>query len=83
MNNQQELEAITLEIEKRSRSTRKLYEDRCNKASSQGPQRQALSCTNLAHAVAAVPANDKLVLHAERQPNLGIVTSYNLSLIHI
>ena len=77
MNNQQELEAITLEIEKRSRSTRKLYEDRCNKASSQGPQRQALSCTNLAHAVAAVPANDKLVLHAERQPNLGIVTSYN------
>ncbi len=77
MNKQQELEAITLEIERRSKETRKLFEDRCNQANSQGLQRQALSCTNLAHAVAAVPANDKLVLYAERQPNLAIVTSYN------
>lgn len=72
-----ELESITREIEERSDTTRKAFEARCVKANSQGPQRQALSCTNIAHAVAAVPANDKLVLHAERHPNLGIVTSYN------
>ena len=36
-----------------------------------------MGCTNLAHAFAASPINDKLTLHAERAPNLAIVTSYN------
>jgi phosphogluconate dehydratase len=36
-----------------------------------------LGCANAAHAYAAMPASDKLVLRQERQPNLGIVTAYN------
>jgi len=71
------LSSITREIEKRSEATRRLYEERCNSAMIEGRYRQTISCTNMAHAVAAVPDNDKLVLHAERQPNLAIVTSYN------
>jgi len=36
-----------------------------------------MGCTNLAHAFAAAPERDKIILHAERAPNLGIVTAYN------
>ena len=42
-----------------------------------GPYREGLGCANAAHAYAAMPASDKLVLRQERQPNLGIVTAYN------
>jgi len=69
--------AVTDRIAKRSRATRTPYLQRLERLSKRHPQRGALSCTNIAHAVAAVPDNDKLVLHAEAQPNLGIVTSYN------
>jgi len=69
--------AVTDRIRQRSRATRTPYLERIERLSKRHPQRGALSCTNIAHAVAAVPANDKLVLHAEAQPNLGIVTSYN------
>ena len=46
-------------------------------ASSRPRSAGSLSCTNIAHAVAASPAFDKLTLHAEVAPNLGIVSSYN------
>lgn len=36
-----------------------------------------MGCTNAAQAFAAMPSQDKLVLHQERQPNLGIVAAYN------
>ncbi len=68
---------VTRRITERSRSSRERYLEKMAQQASKGPQRGRLSCTNIAHAVAASPANDKLVLHAERQPNLGIVTSYN------
>src|SRR6185436_2555691 len=38
---------------------------------------QRLGCANVAHAVAAMPANDKLRIVAEKAPHLGIVTAYN------
>ncbi len=68
---------VTRRITERSRPGRERYLEKMAQLGSKGPQRGRLSCTNIAHAVAASPANDKLVLHAERQPNLGIVTSYN------
>jgi len=71
------IQAVTQRIIERSRPTREQYLDKIAQQASKGPQRGRLSCTNIAHAVAASPANDKLVLHAERQPTLGIVTSYN------
>jgi phosphogluconate dehydratase len=40
-----------------------------------GPER--MGCANVAHAFAALPANDKLRVVAERVPNIAIVTAYN------
>jgi len=68
---------VTQRITQRSQAERERYLQKMSQLGSNGPQRGRLSCTNIAHAVAASPVNDKLVLHAERQPNLGIVTSYN------
>jgi phosphogluconate dehydratase len=36
-----------------------------------------MGCANVAHAFAALPANDKLRVIAEKAPHLGVVTSYN------
>ena len=36
-----------------------------------------MGCANVAHAFAALPANEKLRVVAERVPNIGIVTAYN------
>lgn len=71
------LQAVTKDIIKRSGPTRLHYLQRLNDHASRKATRTGLSCTNLAHAVAAVPQNDKLILHAEQQPNLAIVSSYN------
>jgi len=68
---------VTRRIEERSAATRSAYLQRIDAARTEQRTRARHSCTNLAHAVAAIPANDKLVLHAETAPNLAIVTSYN------
>jgi phosphogluconate dehydratase len=47
------------------------------RARHQGSLRGRVSCTNLAHAVAAAPAGDKLFIQEQRAPNLAIVSSYN------
>ncbi len=69
--------AVTERIIKRSDQTRREYLDGVNKLSGRRAQRGSLSCTNIAHAVATASVNDKLILHAEEQPNLAIVSSYN------
>lgn len=68
---------VTQRIIERSRPTRAAYLERINKLAEAPPNRGMMGCTNLAHAFAASPVNDKLVLHAEKAPNLAIVTSYN------
>lgn len=69
--------AVTQRIVERSRNTRENYLKRIDLLAEQPSSRQVMGCTNLAHAYAAAPSNDKLVLHTERAPNLAIVTSYN------
>ncbi len=71
------VEAVTERIRNKSKPTRDSYLARLDKLADRHPHRGALSCTNIAHAVAAVPADDKIVLHAETATNIGIVTSYN------
>ena len=68
---------VTQRIIERSRPSRSAYLERINKLAEAPPNRGMMGCTNLAHAFAASPINDKLVLHAEKAPNLAIVTSYN------
>ena len=36
-----------------------------------------MGCANVAHAFAALPANDKLRVVAQRAPHIGVVTAYN------
>jgi len=72
-----DVESVTARIILRSQTTRDAYLERLRQLASQPASRQVMGCTNLAHAYAAAPANDKLVLHAERAPNLAIVTAYN------
>ena len=39
--------------------------------------RNAISCSNMAHAVAAAPSSDKASILMNSKPNIGIVSSYN------
>ena len=68
---------VTERIIERSRPTRSAYLHRVDEmiARKKGPDR--LGCANVAHAFAAMPANDKLRIFAEKAPNIGIVTAYN------
>ena len=70
------LARVTARIEERSRASREAYLQRMAQAANYNG-RQHLACGNLAHAVAAVPAEDKFRLVVEPAPNLGIITAYN------
>ena len=71
------LAAVTDRIAQRSATSRQAYLNVLAQAKKPGPYRAGLGCANAAHAYAAMPANDKLVLRQERQANLGIITAYN------
>ena len=69
--------AVTRRIRERSAPSRALYLRHVEAARQAGTARASISCTNLAHAFAAFPADDKQTLRAARWPNLAIVSSYN------
>ncbi|MES2296769.1 MAG: phosphogluconate dehydratase [Pseudomonadota bacterium] len=71
------IDTVTRRIIARSRPSRAAYLAHLDAARTQGPQRGALSCTNLAHGFAAFPANDKLALREVRKPSVAIVSAYN------
>jgi phosphogluconate dehydratase len=71
------VDAVTGRIEARSRARRAAYRAMLDAMSVPGPARSALGCANIAHAYAAMPERDKIVLREQRQPNLAIVTAYN------
>ena len=67
---------VTDAIRKRSESTRETYLKRLEIQKNQGPARAHLSCSGQAHAYAA-SGPDKARLAEVRQPNIGIITTYN------
>ena len=72
--------AVTDRIVARSAASRAQYLRRVRAAFGSRVQRSQLSCTNLAHAAAAMPAPAKtrlLRLHEQSAPNLAIVSAYN------
>ncbi len=71
------LRAVTARIVERSAPTRRRYLARVQAALDAPPARDRLGCANLAHAWAALPADEKLRVSAERAPHLGVVTAYN------
>ena len=70
------IHAVTERIRERSEPVRSAYLDRMRAAAEAGPARAHLSCSNQAHAYAAM-GGDKIPLAEGRAPNLGIVTAYN------
>ncbi len=72
------LAEVTERIVERSRPTRTAYLARIDAAIKRGKlERSQLSCTNLAHAFAAMPDTVKIHLKEESRPNLAIVSAYN------
>ena len=71
------VEAVTARIRERSRNSRGTYLQRVAQAGQRRPGAERLGCANVAHAFAALPANDKLRVVTERAPNIGIVTAFN------
>jgi phosphogluconate dehydratase len=69
--------AVTRHIRERSAKTRAAYLARVQRAIDRPRGSDRMGCANVAHAFAALPANDKLRVVAERAPHLGIVTAYN------
>ncbi|KVV33980.1 phosphogluconate dehydratase [Burkholderia ubonensis] len=71
------LAKVTERVIARSQSTRSAYLKRIDGAQGRFPARGALSCANLAHGFAGLEGNDKFEIKAIKQPNIGIVSSYN------
>ncbi|CAB3761244.1 phosphogluconate dehydratase [Burkholderia sp. MSh2] len=71
------LAKVTARVIARSQSTRSAYLQRIDGAQGKFPARGALSCANLAHGFAGLEGNDKFAIKAIREPNIGIVSSYN------
>ncbi|NPD15858.1 phosphogluconate dehydratase [Xinfangfangia sp. D13-10-4-6] len=67
---------VTERIRARSAATRSAYLTRMAAAVAKGPVRAHLSCSNQAHAYAAM-GSDKADLSAGKKPNIGIITAYN------
>lgn len=68
---------ITERIQEKSRPTRAAYLQRLSVMKKRDRGADRMGCANVAHAIAALPANDKLKLVEEKKPNLAIITSYN------
>ena len=73
----EKIAAITDKIIERSRSARRRYLDRIERASDKAPRRARLGCANQAHGFAACGPADKAQLREGACSNLAIVTAYN------
>lgn len=71
------LERVTARIVARSAASRQAYLDRTRAMAGQKVERANLSCTNLAHGMAAMPDAAKIRLKSQERPNLAIVSAYN------
>ncbi|ANO50135.1 phosphogluconate dehydratase [Woeseia oceani] len=71
------IEEVTRRVIRRSAQERAAYLLRIRQAADQGPARNALSCSNLAHGMAACGQKTKEQLAGNVTPNIGIVSAYN------
>ncbi len=71
------IERVTERIRQRSEASRNGYLARIRDAASGGPSRTSMSCSNLAHAMAASSNIEKKALSGNTVPNIGIVSAYN------
>jgi phosphogluconate dehydratase len=70
------VERVTARIIDRSKDSRRRYLELMDREAERFPNRNALSCSNLAHGFAAA-LDDKTAIKSGRGANLAIVTAYN------
>jgi len=68
---------VTEHIRERSRVSRSAYLKRLDSASTRAVNAERMGCSNVAHAVAGMPLDDRFKVVTERRANIGIVTAYN------
>jgi phosphogluconate dehydratase len=68
---------VTQRIRERSAPTRSAYLQQIDVAARRDRGSDRMGCANVAHAFAAMPANDKFKVVAEKSPHIGIVNAYN------
>ena len=68
---------VTDRIRQRSRAAREAYLVQIDLLAGRERGADRMGCANVAHAFAALPANDKFKVVTERAPNIGIVSAYN------
>ena len=71
------IQRITARIQQRSKSSRSAYLAQIRDAANGGPSRASMSCSNLAHAMAAGSNIEMKALSGNAVPNIGIVSAYN------
>lgn len=73
------VERVTARITERSKASRRRYLALMERNRALGVSRPKLSCSNMAHAVAAEPdaIKEELIHPRPRHPNIGIITTYN------
>ncbi|MFN5048234.1 dihydroxy-acid dehydratase, partial [Roseateles sp.] len=71
------LSRVTERIRARSAATRERYLSLIERMAARPRGVERMGCANVAHAVAAMPAHDKLRIVAEKAPHLAVVTAYN------
>ncbi len=72
-----EVIAVTRRIRQRSAGGRAAYLARIERLAQRPRGSDRMGCANVAHAFAALPADDKLRIVAEKQPHIGVVSAYN------
>ena len=68
---------VTKNIIERSAKSREVYLKRVEEAKASSVNRKALTCGNLAHAIAPLSQNEKDLMIDMKKPNMAIVTAYN------
>jgi phosphogluconate dehydratase len=71
------VQEVTARIRERSAPARNAYLARADKLAGRPRGSDRMGCANVAHAFAALPADDKFKVVAERAPHIGVVTAYN------
>jgi len=71
------LASVTARIIERSRERRAAYLALCARTAERPRGVQRMGCANVAHALAAMPVNERLAALAPKAINLGVVTAYN------
>ncbi len=71
------VDRVTQRIRERSATLRQAYLARVAAASQRPRGSDRMGCSNVAHAFAALPTDDKLRIVAQRAPHIGVVTAYN------